>query len=128
MGLARALFAGVAELVDALDLGSSAARRGGSNPSARTRPEARHTNGLDDAGHGYKRGWTEARIEDSGSRSGSRKQTRRKARRDEEPGAPQGVPPRQGAVEPSAQDLRQAGHGRGHSGDWWPVEPAGDPG
>ena len=29
--------AGVAELADALDLGSSAARRGGSSPSARTR-------------------------------------------------------------------------------------------
>lgn len=29
-------FAGVAELVDALDLGSSAARRGGSTPSTRT--------------------------------------------------------------------------------------------
>ena len=29
-------FAGVAELVDALDLGSSAARRGGSSPSIRT--------------------------------------------------------------------------------------------
>ena len=28
--------AGVAELVDALDLGSSGASRGGSNPSART--------------------------------------------------------------------------------------------
>tara|TARA_Y100001949_G_C15848888_1_gene269679 strand:- start:283 stop:393 length:111 start_codon:yes stop_codon:yes gene_type:complete len=29
-------FAGVAELVDALDLGSSDANRGGSTPSART--------------------------------------------------------------------------------------------
>ncbi len=29
--------AGVAELVDALDLGSSAARRGGSSPSTRTK-------------------------------------------------------------------------------------------
>ena len=29
--------AGVAELVDALDLGSSAVRRGGSSPSTRTR-------------------------------------------------------------------------------------------
>ncbi len=29
-------FAGVAKLVDALDLGSSAARRGGSSPSTRT--------------------------------------------------------------------------------------------
>src|SRR5690606_388524 len=76
-GLDSALFAGVAELVDELDLGCSAARRGGSNPSARTMPEARQTKGLDDAGHGYKRGWTEARIEDPGSRSGSRKQTRR---------------------------------------------------
>src|SRR3546814_332863 len=34
----RAGLAGVAELVDALDLGSSAARRGGSSPFARTRP------------------------------------------------------------------------------------------
>ena len=32
----RALFADVAELVDALDLGSSAARHGGSSPSIRT--------------------------------------------------------------------------------------------
>ena len=32
----RVLFAGVAELVDALDLGSSAARRGGSSPLIRT--------------------------------------------------------------------------------------------
>lgn len=31
-----AMIAGVAELVDVLDLGSSAARRGGSIPSART--------------------------------------------------------------------------------------------
>ena len=30
------LFAGVAELVDVLDLGSSAARRGGSSPFTRT--------------------------------------------------------------------------------------------
>ena len=30
------LFAGMAELADALDLGSSAARRGGSNPLVRT--------------------------------------------------------------------------------------------
>ena len=30
------LYAGVAELADALDLGSSAARRGGSNPLVRT--------------------------------------------------------------------------------------------
>jgi hypothetical protein len=30
--------AGVAELVDALDLGSSDASRGGSSPSARTKP------------------------------------------------------------------------------------------
>ncbi len=30
-------YAGVAKLVDALDLGSSAARHGGSSPSARTR-------------------------------------------------------------------------------------------
>ena len=33
---ARSRRAGVAELVDALDLGSSDASRGGSNPSART--------------------------------------------------------------------------------------------
>lgn len=32
----RSFYAGVAELVDALDLGSSAARRGGSTPSTRT--------------------------------------------------------------------------------------------
>ena len=37
-GLVRCfLYAGVAELADALDLGSSAARRGGSNPLVRTR-------------------------------------------------------------------------------------------
>ncbi len=32
--------AGVAELVDALDLGSSGASRGGSSPSARTSPQS----------------------------------------------------------------------------------------
>ena len=36
--------AGVAKLVDALDLGSSAARHGGSSPSARTQQKSR--NGL----------------------------------------------------------------------------------
>ena len=32
----RSIFAGVAKLADALDLGSNAARHGGSSPSART--------------------------------------------------------------------------------------------
>ena len=36
-GLVSMALAGVAELVDALDLGSSVARRGGSSPSARTK-------------------------------------------------------------------------------------------
>jgi hypothetical protein len=36
-------FAGVAELVDALDLGSSGASRGGSSPSARTISLLHHT-------------------------------------------------------------------------------------
>jgi hypothetical protein len=37
--MAHHFYAGVAELADALDLGSSAARRGGSSPSTRTKLE-----------------------------------------------------------------------------------------
>ena len=37
VGLARRMDAGVAKLVDAPDLGSGAARRGGSSPSTRTK-------------------------------------------------------------------------------------------
>ena len=35
--LVEGIFAGVAELVDAVDLGSTAEKRGGSSPSARTK-------------------------------------------------------------------------------------------
>src|SRR3981081_2100877 len=38
----RCPFAGVAELVDARDLGSRGESRGGSSPSARTTPDQRH--------------------------------------------------------------------------------------
>ncbi len=36
MGVSTPLYAGVMKLVDMLDLGSSASRRGGSSPSTRT--------------------------------------------------------------------------------------------
>ena len=47
--------AGVAELVDALDLGSSAARRGGSSPSIRTKIFTVYKTNLNKIYHEYKK-------------------------------------------------------------------------
>jgi hypothetical protein len=58
----RALSAGVAELADAPDLGSGAARRGGSSPSTRTRGKEEQTN----AGHRDPERRPEARLHHHG--------------------------------------------------------------
>ncbi len=133
--------AGVAELVDALDLGSSVARRGGSSPSARTRPPRDGRNSCvcrrpppslplnpgpdsmgrggtrfwksdDDAGHRDQHPGPQAGISGPAGRPGTRGAPDQRTRRHEGQGAAEGLPPRQGAGRPPAQGLRPLGDGR----------------
>ena len=137
-------FAGVAELVDARDLGSRVARRGGSSPSARTRPRAckevrgrwsriptrvaRKAHGesgdasasREVSGHaGYRNALRGSQARIQGGRPGlrTRRQGQCAPRRVERPRPHQRLPSRQGAGRPPQARLRTLGHGRGDRGD-----------